>query len=270
MTLALSDFDPPGRARWTASLCAVLALHAAAAAGLATWHVSPPPPPEAAEAVMLDLAPAPEPPAPEPAPQSVSEPPPPEPPPPEPTPPEPEPLPPEPVPVPVPEPLPLTEPPPVAEVEVPLPPPPKVKPKPVERRPPPVKEPPPRREEAPPAPAAPAAPAPAAPAPAAAPASPPASVIASWRGALLRHLERYKRYPRAAQLQRLEGVAQVRVVLDRQGTVLSARLERGSGHAVLDGETEEMVRRASPLPAPPPEMASDRIELVVPVEFALR
>ncbi|PWC31946.1 energy transducer TonB, partial [Azospirillum sp. TSO22-1] len=125
--------------------------------------------------------------------------------------------------------------------------------------------------EAPPVPAAPATPAPpAAPAPAAAPASPPASVVASWRGALLRHLERYKRYPRAAQLQRLEGVAQVRVVLDRQGNVLSAKLERGSGHTILDGETEEMVRRASPLPAPPPEIASDRIELVVPVEFALR
>jgi periplasmic protein TonB len=33
---------------------------------------------------------------------------------------------------------------------------------------------------------------------------------------------------------------------------------------------ERMIRRASPLPAPPPELAGDPVELVVPVRFSLR
>ena len=109
-------------------------------------------------------------------------------------------------------------------------------------------------------------PAPAAPAPSAAP----SRAVPSWQGRLLSHLERHKRYPRSAQARRQEGVAQVRFTIDRNGNVLSVRLDRSSGVASLDEETVEMVQRASPLPAPPEEMAKDRIELVVPVQFFIR
>jgi len=37
----------------------------------------------------------------------------------------------------------------------------------------------------------------------------------------------------------------------------------------LDQETLALVARAQPLPKPPPEVASDRIELVVPIAFSL-
>ncbi|XKH37828.1 energy transducer TonB [Azospirillum doebereinerae] len=83
-------------------------------------------------------------------------------------------------------------------------------------------------------------------------------------------MERHKRYPRSAQARRQEGVSQVRFTIDRQGNVLSVQLDKTSGHGVLDEETVEMVRRASPLPAPPDDMAQDRIELVVPVQFFLK
>ncbi|HEY0838066.1 MAG TPA: energy transducer TonB, partial [Azospirillum sp.] len=94
--------------------------------------------------------------------------------------------------------------------------------------------------------------------------------VPTWQGLVLGHLERHKRYPRIAQMRRQEGVAQVRFVIDRQGRVLSARLETGSGHALLDEETVALVERASPLPPPPPEMPRERIELVVPVQFFVR
>lgn len=83
-------------------------------------------------------------------------------------------------------------------------------------------------------------------------------------------LERHKEYPRRAQLRRIEGTAVLRFVMDRDGKVLSFRLERGSGHAVLDEAVREMVERASPFPPLPAEIHQANLELVVPVSFYLR
>ncbi len=257
-----------GAFRWGGSLMLALGVHAAAGVAMVAWHV----PITASEAdppaVLLELAPLPvappEPapaidiPLPEPMPEPVIEPPPPEP--------EPEPV--------VEEPPPPPEPPPVVEPEVVLPKPPPEPPKPKPEvkkeapKPKPEKPKPPRPVAQPVQPAPVAAP----PAPAAAPApsAAPSRAVPSWQGRLLSHLERHKRYPRSAQARRQEGVAQVRFTIDRDGNVLSVRLDRSSGVPSLDEETVEMVRRASPLPAPPEEMAKDRIELVVPVQFFIR
>ncbi|WP_029008023.1 energy transducer TonB [Azospirillum halopraeferens] len=271
--------------RWSASLAAVLTAHVGGAAALLAWQAPPPPEPPMA-AVMIDLAPLPSAPAVESAPSEpsppVEQPPEPEPPPPEPEPeppppepePEPEPEPPPPEPEPEPEPPPPEVKPEVVLEQTPPPPPPKPKPpKPVRQEPekprPPRQAPPP-----PPAPAAPAAPmAPAATAAApmqSAPSNRPSQALPQWRDRLLGHLERHKRYPRAAQMRRQEGVAYVRFTIDRQGTVLSVRLDRTSGHGLLDDETIALVERASPLPAPPQDVGQDRVELVVPVQFYLR
>ena len=276
------DGERPARGafRWGGSLMLALGVHAAAGVAMVAWHVPVTPSEVEPPAVLLELAPLPvtppEPPPaidipidiplPEPMPEPVIEPPPPEP---------------EPV---IEEPPPPPEPPPVVEPEVVLPKPPpeppkpkpeakKEAPKPKPEKPQPEKPRPPRPVAqpvqqapvaAPPAPTP--APAPAAPAPSAAP----SRAVPTWQGRLLSHLERHKRYPRAAQARRQEGVAQVRFVIDREGNVLSVQLDRSSGVSALDEETVEMVRRASPLPAPPEEMAKDRIELVVPVQFFIR
>ena len=274
-----SERPASGFARWGGSLLLALGVHAAAGVAMVAWHVPITPSEADPPAVLLELAPLPvappEPapvpaidiPLPEPMPEPVIEP-------------LPEP-PPEPEPV-VEEPPPPPEPPPVVEPEVVLPKPPPEppkpkpevkkeapKPKPEKPKPPrpvaqPVQQAQPAPVAAPPAPAA--APVPAAPAPSAAP----SRAIPTWQGRVLGHLERHKRYPRSAQARRQEGVAQVRFTIDREGRVLSVQLDRSSGHSVLDEETVEMVRRASPLPAPPDEMAQDRIELVVPVQFFIR
>ncbi|CAO3439430.1 energy transducer TonB [Azospirillum endophyticum] len=267
-----------GAFRWGGSLMLALGVHAAAGVAMVAWHVPIAPSDTDPPAVLLELAPLPvtppEPapaidiPLPEPMPEPVIEP-------------LPEPPPPEPEPV-VEEPPPPPEPPPVVEPEVVLPKPPPEPPKPKPEvkkeapKPKPEKPKPPRPvaqpvQQAQPAPvAAPPAPAPV-PAPAApAPSAAPSRAVPSWQGRVLSHLERHKRYPRAAQARRQEGVAQVRFTIDREGRVLSVELDRSSGFSALDEETVEMVRRASPLPAPPEEIAKDRIEMVVPVQFFIR
>lgn len=241
------DWDGPRAGLWTISSSAMMALHAGVLAVSVLWHPSfdqaaPP------AAMMIELAPVAAPAAPpsemapgveqqaaRPEERKIEE--------------------------PKPEPV-------VKKAEVALP-----KPKPKPQVKPPVEAPPAEKvieqTTAPVASEAPAAPRNTAPAPGL-PSPVPSNVVPTWQGVLRAHLERYKRYPAAAQARRQEGVSTVRFVMDRQGAVLSARLERGSGYSRLDDESLEMLNRAQPLPLPPPEIAGDKIELVVPVQFFLR
>lgn len=103
----------------------------------------------------------------------------------------------------------------------------------------------------------------AAPAAGASSASPAAA--ASWRGSLIAHLNRYKRFPGGAS----PGVVQVAFSIDRSGRVTSARLVRGSGDEALDEEAVAMIRRASPVPAPPEGLGGGGgISLAVPIRFS--
>jgi protein TonB len=81
------------------------------------------------------------------------------------------------------------------------------------------------------------------------------------------HLERLKRYPAGARARREEGTAYVRFSIDANGNVRSAQLARSSGHAELDAAVLALVRRASPVPAPPPGAPQD---ITAPVRFTIR
>lgn len=94
--------------------------------------------------------------------------------------------------------------------------------------------------------------------------SPSPAATASWRGSLMAHLNRYKRFPGGAS----PGTVQVAFSIDRGGRVLSARLVRGSGDASLDEEAVAMIRRANPVPAPPDGLGSGAIALTVPIKFS--
>ncbi|MBL6456793.1 energy transducer TonB [Belnapia sp. T6] len=264
------------RLAWVASA----GLHAAAAGAL--LHGLP----REAEAVlpvMLLEMPAPAAPA-EPTPEPVAEPPapvlaeaPPEPaPPPEPPPPPLAEAPPEPVPEPPqamapPEPPPPEPPPPVEEVaELPLPPPPPP-PQPVPRPVAPPRRPQPPRPVVPSmAEASPAAPSPAAPSPAPTPAPVSAAPSPNYASLLMQALERHRRYPEEARWRRAQGVALLRFRMRRDGTVVGYRIERSAGDAALDQAVQTMIQQASPLPAPPADLAGDPVELTVPVRFTLR
>lgn len=92
----------------------------------------------------------------------------------------------------------------------------------------------------------------------------------TWEGMVLAALNKAKRYPREAQRTRQQGIPYIRFVMDREGRVLSVRLERSSGVGILDKEALALPKRASPLPKPPEGVGTETIELVVPIEFFLR
>ena len=97
----------------------------------------------------------------------------------------------------------------------------------------------------------------------------PSAGLPNWKGALLRHLERHKRYPQEAQRARREGVVTVRFTMSRDGRVLAARIERASGVASLDQEGLDLLQRAQPLPPLPSDQPGESLELVVPIQFQL-
>ncbi len=92
---------------------------------------------------------------------------------------------------------------------------------------------------------------------------------AAWLSELYAHLDRNKRYSRTAQQAHIQGTAMLRFTMNRQGKVLSYKIEKSSGHAVLDDEVTAMIERAQPLPPLPEDMA-DQMEFIIPVQFSVR
>ena len=96
------------------------------------------------------------------------------------------------------------------------------------------------------------------------------SAVPNWKSELVARLQRYKRYPSEAQARGEEGVAQLAFSVDRSGGVHNARIVRSSGSSLLDRATLELVERAQPLPAPPPDVHGAQIAIVVPINYNLR
>jgi protein TonB len=87
------------------------------------------------------------------------------------------------------------------------------------------------------------------------------SNVATWRGEVMARISAFKPASNGAS-----GSAVVAFTVDAGGRVISAGVITSSGDATLDAACVSMVRRASPVPAPPPELGG-HVKLVVPVRF---
>ena len=56
--------------------------------------------------------------------------------------------------------------------------------------------------------------------------------------------------------------------IDRHGDLVSSRIVKSSGSALLDAEALDLIKRAAPLPPPPAEIADSELSFVVPIRFA--
>lgn len=91
----------------------------------------------------------------------------------------------------------------------------------------------------------------------------------SYAGLLAAHLNRYKSYPTSARRQGREGTARLRLVVDRTGGVLDARIARSAAFPEFDEAAMAMLARARPLPPFPNGMSETQIVVMVPVTFEL-
>jgi protein TonB len=82
---------------------------------------------------------------------------------------------------------------------------------------------------------------------------------------LLGWLERYKEYPRAARMRRIEGQVVLELSIMADGQIAAVKVLTSSGNPTLDDAALQMVRRAAPVPRP----QGGPIHLAVPVVFSL-
>jgi TonB family protein len=87
----------------------------------------------------------------------------------------------------------------------------------------------------------------------------------TWHKALLSHLNRHKRYP--SRSERRSAEASVTFTLDRRGHVISYAIKRSAGHPAFDDAALAMMKRADPVPPPPPAIADEGLTFEVPVQF---
>jgi periplasmic protein TonB len=87
----------------------------------------------------------------------------------------------------------------------------------------------------------------------------------AWEQKLIAHLNKYKRNTDH------DAVVVIKFAIDRAGHLVSAKVEKTSGDVKIDKDALVMMRRAGPLPVPPPSLGkSEPLYFVVPIRFSVR
>ena len=94
--------------------------------------------------------------------------------------------------------------------------------------------------------------------------------IGSWQKEVSKKIAKKQVYPRAALRKELEGRANVEINIDREGNIVAHTLQVSTGHELLDREVPKLLKRASPLPAPPADAADSQLTMVVPLAWVLQ
>jgi len=89
----------------------------------------------------------------------------------------------------------------------------------------------------------------------------------TYHSSFARHLGGHLKYPVRSKLLNEEGNVLVRILIMRDGALVSADIEKSSGFAALGEEALAVVWRAQPFPPPPIVIPGDLITLFMPIEF---
>jgi periplasmic protein TonB len=93
--------------------------------------------------------------------------------------------------------------------------------------------------------------------------------IESYSSLLANAIAKYKQYPKIAQMRGWQGTVIADLEIDSKGSVISTKIKKSSTYEVLDNEALEMIRKASPFPAPPESLRGKNFNVLVPISFKL-
>jgi len=93
-------------------------------------------------------------------------------------------------------------------------------------------------------------------------------VRVTWVKELVAHLDKHKRNPNLEKFKNTKVV--VNVTLDRVGRVFATSIAESSGEPAYDAAALEMLKRADPVPRPPPMVADEGLSFTLPVIFRKR
>lgn len=95
------------------------------------------------------------------------------------------------------------------------------------------------------------------------------NAVERYFAGVLQKVNRYKRYPRREEEERIEGEAIVRLTVNRAGALVQADLLQPSPRAGFNREALASVRRANPFPEFPEEVKRDALTFDLRVQFKL-
>jgi periplasmic protein TonB len=102
-----------------------------------------------------------------------------------------------------------------------------------------------------------------------APPSVPAKRDYGWLSeAILRRVEELKRYPASARVDRAEGKAVVKAVINEDGSLGEVEVIQSSGYPALDKAAVETMRQAAPFHLPHP-LGQPRMTIKIPMSYRL-
>lgn len=87
----------------------------------------------------------------------------------------------------------------------------------------------------------------------------------TWQKQLVAHLNKAKHFPGEADAR--GGAVVIKFRIDRMGHVLSASVVQSAAHPAFAAEALAMLKRADPLPAPPPGLGDDQLNFTLPIMF---
>jgi len=91
----------------------------------------------------------------------------------------------------------------------------------------------------------------------------------SYFAELMAWLDQHKDYPAALKKQKQQGVVVLTFSINKNGEVLTAKIQKSSGFPILDQAALDMLAKAEPVPAIPDSMNRDRLLLSIPIEYSL-
>lgn len=101
-------------------------------------------------------------------------------------------------------------------------------------------------------------------------AAPPAKADYGWMLQALRsRVEQLKRYPPLARKNEWEGQVVVRAVLKEDGSLVDLKVDKSSGHQILDEDALEVLRQVSPLKLQRP-LGKPQIIVKVPIRYEMK
>jgi len=93
--------------------------------------------------------------------------------------------------------------------------------------------------------------------------------LESYSSLLANAIAKYKQYPKIAQMRGWQGTVIADLEIDTKGSVISVKIKKSSSYEVLDNEALEMIKKASPFPAPPESLRGKNFNVLVPISFKL-
>lgn len=96
-----------------------------------------------------------------------------------------------------------------------------------------------------------------------------AQSVDEWRAAINKQIAKKQSYPRAAIRKEIEGKARIEIVIDRKGNIVDHTILTSTGAAVLDREIPKLMKRVSPVDAPPASLTVADLTIVLPIAWRL-